>query len=103
MIEMEVHHVWFPTHGRMLRRIRKRGTQNKVFHGQLFSINPFRAGLVYETRNDESRPHHLGGGGVALNPGRADSTSDISETNDRASMGAPLELEGVTPPDVSER
>jgi hypothetical protein len=45
---MEVHHIWFPTHGRMRRRIQKRRTESLAFRGQIFSINPFRLGLVYE-------------------------------------------------------
>ncbi len=45
---MEIHYIWFPTQGRMRRRIEKRRTLNLAFRGQLFSINPFRAGLVYE-------------------------------------------------------
>jgi hypothetical protein len=35
---MEVHYVWFPTHGRMRRRIVKRRTEGLAFRGQLFSI-----------------------------------------------------------------
>jgi hypothetical protein len=44
----KVRYVWFPTHGRMSRRIRRHGGEDWFFRGQLFSINPFRAGLVYE-------------------------------------------------------
>lgn len=46
--EMEVQYVWFPTHGRMRRRIEKRGRLGLAFRGQLISINGLRIGLVYE-------------------------------------------------------
>jgi hypothetical protein len=45
---MDVHYLWFPTQGRMRRRIEKRADLGLAFRGQLFSINPFRCGLVYE-------------------------------------------------------
>jgi len=45
---MEVHYIWFPTHGRMRRRIEKRAGRGLAFRGQLVSLNPFRWGLVYE-------------------------------------------------------
>src|SRR5947207_14615891 len=52
---MRVRYVWFPTHGRMSRRIKRHGGEDWFFRGQLFSINPFRAGLVYE-HIETSRP-----------------------------------------------
>lgn len=45
---MEVRYVWFPTQGRMKRRIKARREEGLAFRGQLISINPFRIGLVYE-------------------------------------------------------
>jgi hypothetical protein len=39
---MTVQYIWFPTHGRMRRRIAKRAEEGLLFRGFLFSLNPLK-------------------------------------------------------------
>jgi hypothetical protein len=85
---VKVRYVWFPTHGRMSRRIKRHGGEDWFFRGQLFSVNPLRAGLVYEYLGTE-RPE--------LEPGQPAFWPPPS-----TAKGLPQEREITTPKDPRE-
>ncbi len=49
---MEVHRIFFPSHGRIQRRVNKRKEEGLIFAGSVWSFwwGPFCAFLVYERR-----------------------------------------------------